>query len=287
MRNIIIVVLVFIACSCTKEQSNKANDALENADAKEVLLIGTFHYNNPGADVVKTQSFDILKEESQLELEVISATIEEYNPTKIFVEWPYDEQEELDSLYQLHIQDQYFSDERLSGFNLENEVFQLAFRVAKATNLKKLYAIDYLETSFPFEDVMNDIQVNNQTEIKSEIEEGIAKITQDFDSKIESGASLTELTYYLNTPEMREFSNYFHNELMLLTGGPKDFNGAFLTSEWYKRNLYMWSLIQKHTLDSDERIMVLAGSSHAAMFELFINENDNWKIKELEQIMTE
>jgi hypothetical protein len=30
-------------------------------EVTEVLLIGTFHYNNPGTDVAKTKSFDILK----------------------------------------------------------------------------------------------------------------------------------------------------------------------------------------------------------------------------------
>jgi len=47
----------------------------------------------------------------------------------------------------------------------------------------------------------------------------------------------------------------------------------------------MWSLIKKNTLESDERIMVLVGASHAAMFELFIKENKQWKVKELQEIM--
>ena len=72
---------------------------------------------------------------------------------------------------------------------------------------------------------------------------------------------------------------------MLLAGDKDDFSGSFLTSKWFKRNLYMWSLIQKMTDKSDDRIMVLVGSSHAAMFELFINENENWSIRELQEIM--
>ena len=43
-------------------------NAQEKSHVKEALLIGTFHYNNPGADVAKTKSFDILSEDSQLEL---------------------------------------------------------------------------------------------------------------------------------------------------------------------------------------------------------------------------
>ncbi|MCK8479775.1 DUF5694 domain-containing protein [Psychroserpens algicola] len=285
MKNLIIILLVFTAFSCKNKPNKESSNPVENSKGKEVLLVGTFHYNNPSADVVKTKSFDILNEKSQIELQNISSSIKKFNPTKIFVEWPYDEQKELDSLFQLYTSGLYFQNDNLSDFYLKNEIFQLAFRIAKENNLETVYGIDYKETSFPFEDVMNDIEKNNQSELKEIIENGIAKITKDFDSKIESGTSLTELTFYLNTPEMRSFLNNFHNNVMLLAGDSKDFNGPLLASEWFKRNLYMWSFVQKNINELDERIMILAGSSHVAMFDLFIRENDEWKIKELQQII--
>ncbi len=284
MKNYVILSIVFLILSCVNAQEKSKTNLNENSNIKEALLVGTFHYNNPGADVAKTKTFDILNEDSQLELKKISKKITSYNPTKIFVEWPYDEQKKLDSLYHIYTKGNYFDNDSLSDFYLKNEIFQLAFRIAKENNLKKLYAIDY-STSFPFEDVMKEIAKNNQSELKSMIEDGISKFTVDFDNKIESGVSLIELTYYVNSQEMRKLSNYFHNNLMLLAGSTEDFSGPLLTSEWYKRNLYMWSLIQKNVTESDERIMILAGSSHIAMFELFIKQNDKWKVKELQQVM--
>lgn len=285
MKNSIFVFLLsFLLLACNRDSKDGQTKSITLSVQKEVLLVGTFHYNNPGADVVKTKSFNILNEDSQLELEKISAKIKNYNPTKIFVEWPYNEQNELDSLYQLYNQGQYFKNDSLSDFYLKNEIFQLAFRVAKENNLKTLYGIDY-STSFPFEDVMNDIKKSNQSELKGKIENGISTLTTEFDNKIESGISLSELTYYLNTSEFRDFHNNLHNNLMLLAGEPDDFSGPFLTSEWFKRNLYMWSFVQKITEQSDERVMVLAGAGHIAMFEKFINQNNEWKVKELKEVM--
>lgn len=258
--------------------------AQEKMASKDVLLIGTFHYNNPGADVAKTKSFNILSESAQNDLENMTASIKDYNPTKVFVEWPYDEQKELDSLYLKYQEDTYFDNDSLSRFYLENEIFQLAFRAAKANGLQKVHAMDY-KTSFPFDDVIAAIEKNNQLELKSKIFDGISKFTTHFDDKIASGISLPELTIYLNTPEMRAFSNDFHNNLMTAAGAPGDFSGPLLTAEWFKRNLYMWSLIKKNTLTTDERIMVLAGASHIAMFELFIKEDPHWTITELEGIL--
>lgn len=278
----LISILIF---SCNERPTKPGkNEKENNIKPREVLLIGTFHYNNPGADVVKTKSFNILAEESQNELAYISSRISEYNPTKIFVEWPFDEQNELDSLYNMFKEDKYFTNDSLPDFYLKNEIFQLAFRIAKASQSEKVYGIDYY-TSFPFEEVMQDIENANQTELMSKIQDGIARFTIDFDNKIEAGTSLTELTYYLNSPEIREFSNHFHNNLMLLAGDKDDFSGPLLTSEWFKRNIYMWALIQKNIEDTDERVMVLVGASHAAMIELLINENHDWKVKELKEII--
>lgn len=284
-KNIFSLLVILLIFNCTEKQEKQQTETDEVSNSKEILLIGTFHYNNPGADLAKTKSFDILSEASQLELKKISSSINNYNPTKVFVEWPYNKQEELDSLYQLYLNGNYFKNENLSDFNLKNEIFQLGFKVAKENNLKKVYGIDYTGTNFPFSEVMADVVKNNQIELQAKIEKAISRFTEEFDSKIEAGESLIDLTIFLNKPEMRAFSNYFHNELMLLAGGTHDFYGPLLTSEWYKRNLYMWSLIQKQTEESDERIMVLAGASHTAMFDLFIKENKLWKVKELQDIL--
>ncbi|PQJ80548.1 DUF5694 domain-containing protein [Polaribacter porphyrae] len=282
MKNsIFIFVLSFLVLACNQEQ--KKTKKIETSKAREVLLIGTFHYNNPGKDVTKTKSFDILKEKYQLELQQISSNIKKYNPTKIFVEWPYDEQNELDSLFKQYTNGEYFNNDSLSDFYMKNEIFQLAFKVAKDNSLQKVYGIDY-STEFPFEEVMSDIENSKQSKLQAQIQE-IFNWAKKIDNKIEAGISLTELTYYINSKEFRSYSNNWHNNLMLLAGKPNDFSGPYLTSEWYKRNLYMWSLIQKNSIDSDEKIMVLLGGSHAAMIELFIKGNSGWKVKELEQIM--
>jgi len=288
MKQIIfLTIITLLSISCNKPKNISENKTIKNSTVKEVLLVGTFHYNNPGADVAKTKSFDILSEKSQNELKQISSKVKEYNPTQIFVEWPYNEQKELDSLYQLYKKDNYFTNDSLSNFYLKNEIFQLAFRIAKENNLETVYGIDY-KTTFPYGEALNDIEKNKQFELKEKIENSFSKFTIDFDNKIDSGASLKELTYFVNSKkELRNISNNFHNNLFPIAGSLDDFNGVFLTSEWYKRNLYMWSLIQKRTKETDNKIMVLVGASHAAILEEFIGGNKNWAVKEFKDIMEE
>ena len=76
---------------------------------KEILLIGTFHFDNPGLDAAQVKSFDVLSEKSQKELETITSKIKNYNPDKIFVEWAYNNQPRLDSLYNLYVSGEFNS----------------------------------------------------------------------------------------------------------------------------------------------------------------------------------
>ncbi len=281
----VLVALLFFNCkdeAAEKDSSRNEKASIENQ--KEVLLIGTFHYNNPGADVAKTKSFDILNDKTQEELDFIAGKISAFKPSKIFVEWSHDEQPELDSLYNLYKHDNYFTNDSLSEFYLKNEIFQLAFKTGKRIGLPQVNGIDY-RTEFPFDSLMIVLEKNHQIEIQSKIGELIETFTDDFDEKIEKGESLLDLTYYLNTRELREMSNEFHNQIPLIAGPKDNFIGPFLTAEWYKRNLYMWSLVQKGTENRDERIMVLVGASHAAVIKNFIDENNAWRVVELKSVI--
>ncbi|MFD2099323.1 DUF5694 domain-containing protein [Flagellimonas iocasae] len=273
----------FVLLSCSPKTNQP--ESQESQNTKQVLLIGTFHYNNPGADVAQTKSFDILSESAQAELEEISEKIKEYKPDQVLVEWPYNEQQELDSLYQLYLADNYFTNDNLSSYYQKSETFQLAFRVAKKAGLPSVKAVDYRNTDFPFDSLMTVTAQQNQTTLQKKFTEGIERFTQEFDEKIESGASLLDMTYYLNTEELRQFSNEFHTQVPLLVGDRDNFVGAYLASEWYRRNLYMWALAQKATQPNDKRIMLLLGSSHVAMIKNFIDKNPDWDTVELEKIM--
>lgn len=285
LKTLYAVLAVLALISCTSPTAQPETEQPEST--KQALLIGTFHYHNPGADVAQTKSFDVLSSSAQRELEEISEKIKNYNPDQVLVEWPYDKQQQLDSLYQLYLEDNYFTNDSLSDFYLKNEIFQLAFRVAKKTGLKSVQAVDYRDTDFPFDSLMTVAASQKQTALQKQFTDGIERFTQEFDEKIESGASLLDMTYYLNSEELRNFSNELQTQTPLLVGDRDNFVGAYLASEWYRRNLYMWSLAQKATQPDDQRIMLLLGSSHIALIKDFIDKNPEWSSVELQEVMAQ
>jgi hypothetical protein len=251
----------------------------------EVLLFGTFHFNNPGFDVAKIKSFDIESEKSQKELEEITDKIKAYNPSKIFVEWEYNEQEKLDSLYNLYVAGIYFDNPKLSKFYKQNEIFQLAFRAAKKLGHKKVYAMDYTNTDFPFDSLMQIAKENNQTELQEEIMQVIQKFSTDFDAQINTQASLKEILYYTNSPALRQKDLALYTQTMNKVGSKDNFVGAYLASEWYRRNLYMLSVMQRQIAKEDKKIMILLGSGHTALISQIISTHSNLKGIELQEVL--
>ncbi len=52
-----------------------------------VLLLGTYHFNNPGSDAIKNAERNILTPENQKDLDQITQSIiSKFNPDQVFVE---------------------------------------------------------------------------------------------------------------------------------------------------------------------------------------------------------
>ena len=263
--------------------------AQEPTQQKEILLIGTFHFHNPGLDIAKSDKFDVLSNESQGELETIANHIKSFSPDKIFTEWDYANAAKLDSLYSLYVADKYFdyvgSKYPNNSFYKENEIFQLAFRAAKLSSHKKVYAID-IKTEFPFDSLLLSLEKANQLALKDKIFNRIKEFEQQ-DNENKKKYNLTKLILAYNEQSLRDLDLGSYITLFNAAGENTDFTGPNLVASWYKRNLLMYSFVQKLTEEKDKKIVVLLGASHVSMFKQFIDLDENFKVVELKDILKE
>ncbi len=274
-----ITVLVFFCQIAIAQKSKKIT---------EILVIGTYHFNNPGMDVAKYKVLDIMGEKPQKQLEEISNAIAKLKPTKIFTEWELKNQSALDTLYSKYINDDYtdYVTKKYPKrkFYLQSEIVQLAFRAAKKSNHQKVYAIDYRETSFDYDSVMKFIDTNRLPNFKKEIETEM-KFVKTESNKIFASNDLLKCLYYFNSETYRKTDIPWYVGKINDSDKLETYIGAFLASEWYRRNLYMLANIQKQTFETDNRIIVLAGASHLIMFLDLLKHDSNFKIVELKEIM--
>lgn len=275
MKNRILIALLFISTLTFGQEKNK------------ILTLGTFHFH-----LVKSQfgvDFDINSKDKQKEINEIIKQIENYKPTKIFVEWEYSKQNQLDELFNLYLKDKTFElIKQKYGKNetmyFESEVQQLGFKLADKLGHKKLYAFDYLLNE-PNDTVMVAIQKANQTDLMNDIQKEFGEYGQTIITKFQEEKSIKNLLLFFNDKELEDKLNSGYISLFNKAGSKDDFSGAYFVSERFKRNLYMYSLIQKQIDKTDERILVIVGGQHSAGFRDFIRDDKNLEKVELETIL--
>lgn len=275
MKNRILIILLFISTLTFGQEKNK------------ILTLGTFHFH-----LVKSQfgvDFDINNKHKQNELTEIIKQIENYKPTKIFVEWEYNKQNQLDELFNLYLKDKTFElIKQKYGKNetmyFESEVQQLGFKLADKLGHKKLYSFDYLLNE-PNDTVMVAIQKANQTDLMNEIQKEFGEYGQTIITKFQEEKSIKNLLLFFNNKELEDKLNSGYISLFNKAGSKDDFSGAYFVSERFKRNLYMYSLIQKQIDKTNERILIIVGGQHSAGFRDFIRDDKNLEKVELETIL--
>lgn len=264
--NKIILLLVLITLNALTAQTKK----------KQILLLGTFHFENPGLDVAKLNTFNVMTDKSQKDLENITDKIKKFGPDKIFVEWNYQKQAKLDKFYAKNT-------DSLLHKNAD-EIVQVALRSAKKLGHSKLYGIDYNNADFPYDSLVKGMKEANQLDLIKRNEEVMKNYEIDQNKKI-AKYSLTELLLDINTKKSNEENISWYLDTAIKGGKTDNFVGAFLVSEWYRRNLYMFALIQKLTESKDDKIMVLLGAGHTAMLRDFVAHDPNFEIVELATIL--
>lgn len=256
----------------------------------DLLLIGTFHFDNPGLDVSKINTLDVLAPKVQAELETITSRIAAFQPDKLFVEWEADDQKGLDDLYAAYLGPDYAGyvktrfPKQANGFYARNEIIQLAFRTARKAGLTRVHALDYRKTQFPYDSVLQAMQSAHQAALLQEVQAYVKSYEENMNRKLAS-YSLTQLLLDENTKANLDFNKGFYLDKINRAGSVTNFNGPFLVSEWYRRNLYMYSVIQKTVAPTDDKVVVLVGSGHAAMMREFLSSDSNFRLKELKEVL--
>ncbi|MDF7814403.1 DUF5694 domain-containing protein [Hymenobacter sp. YC55] len=281
MKRVYLLLLLLCTVTASVAQTKQA----------ELLLIGTFHFHNPGADLAKMKTFDVMAPKVQTELETITNKINQFAPDKIFVEWSSDDQAGLDELYMQYLGENYeeyiktkYPNPKSRDFYLKNEIVQLAFRAGKKAKLTKIYALDYNKTSFPYDSVMKAMKEAQQETLIKGIESDLKAVETSFNKKVET-STLTQILLDFNTKEDLKANKAFYIDRLNRAGTTSNFAGPYLVSEWYRRNLYMYSLVQKSVQASDDKVMVLVGAGHAAMMKEFIELDHRFRIQELKTVL--
>ena len=241
--------------------------------ATKVMLLGVYHFGEQGSHLIETKTKDILSDEKQKELTEVIELISVFKPTKVAVEVSFDRMETL----QKHYND-YLRNDALEANDLltnRNEVYQLAFPIAKKFKHEHVYAIDY-----PLDLPTEALQVaqTNHPLVFSEFMD-FAQSMQGEINELLMNETILSCLRYLNKKERvdAEHSNLYLKIAQVGSGATYD--GVSTLSAWYKRNLHIFSNIQNHS-EADDRILVLIGAGHIKILSELINAYNEMELED-------
>jgi len=262
----------------------------------QVMLLGVYHFDNPGRDKNNLEIDDYFTAERQKEINETVDLLSEFNPDKIFIELRPSSQNKIDSQYQA------FREDKLNLTDLEkgrNEVYQIGFKISKKLNLEKLYCID-----------ANGLWLGNYVDFIADT----LSLSYYKDEAAKSKKSFEEVNEYIKTHSIREnlvlmnsrdrLANnhryyidlavrvkdttgihYTYQDTTQMIDGKEyllrsfDFEniGVELVAEWYKRNLLIYRNILENSSNGD-KILIIIGQGHVPILQHLLESNPEYKI---------
>lgn len=220
------------------------------ADAAEparVVLVGTYHFSNPGRDQANVESVDVSVPARQAELQAVTDALAKFEPNVVGVEWP---AETARKEYAQYLEN------RLPPST--NEVVQLGFRLARQRRLAEVHGLD-VPGDFPFEPVQAWAQANGRADALGALMVQAQAITGRI-TALQATHSIGGVLREMNTPQAIDESAGFYAEFLRYGDGDAQ-PGVALNAAWAQRNLGICARLLQ-ALEPGDRAVVFYGQGH-------------------------
>ena len=289
MRTQFILFAFMVSTAFVWAQEKEIKEHFKEIASSDLMILGTFHFANPGLDTYKPQyDINIFSEKSQKELREVLDVVKKFAPTKIAVEWRASSQQRLDSLYGEYLK---------GNFELKsNEIYQIGFRLAKELGHQKIYAVDapvkrnllgmsdeeynnkknYFLQKAPQEMLMREQTINNT--FMSLYAKG---------DKLKTEVSLLDYFRVLNDPYAVQNSHghYLIGDFKMGEGEKGDYFGADAAMWWYNRNLRIFQNILRVNEPGKDKVFVLMGAGHLPILNFLAKSSVDFNYLSLQEVI--
>lgn len=269
----LLAVLTLGACTAAPAPAPAPRETVADPRTVQVLILGTYHFGNPGLDVANVAADDVLSPRRQAELEALEASLASFRPTAIAVE----STRRGDDLRSVGYQT--FQPEDLA--TSRNETVQIGYRLANRLSLDRVYAIDESEGEiafFPFDRVQALAEQTGRSDLVESVITNIQKDIAEFEAA-QASETISQLLARYNDPEaIRRQHDDFYYRLFAVSDGD-DHAGAALNYGWYARNALIFSNLVR-VAEPGDRIVVVYGAGHAYWLRHLVEETPGFTLVE-------
>jgi hypothetical protein len=245
----------------------------EKPEPVRVLILGTYHFGNPGQDLHNVKVDDVRTTAKQAELAAVATRLARFNPNKIAVEAISDRPD--------------LTTKKFDGFTPEtltkdpDERAQIAFRLANQRGQKSVYGIDEQSDKvdyFPYDKVQAYAKAHGQTAMLDALNAQVGKIVSKMEAD-QKTKSVREMLLEQNQPERIDADHYNFYYALLPLGNSQTQPGADLNGGWYLRNAKIFAKLTQIAKPGD-RVVVTVGAGHCFWLRHFVRNTPGFVLVE-------
>ncbi len=244
----------------------------------QLMILGTYHMDNPRLDAKNLEADDVLLPKRQREIAELIEKLVRFNPTKIAVEAPYSDKSIWNDRYK-----QFLAGERKLS---RNEIEQIGFQLAKRLNHETIYPIDY--PMFMSGLRYDEVEFPKPKPAPSPTA-GIGEAKKPEPPPLSEGdlllrrSTVTEFILFMNDPE-RARKDHGDNYLqqLLPNDNPAIYESADRITNWYKRELRIFANLNRITQFPGDRVLLIIGAGHLAIQRNFALDSPQFCLVEAE-----
>lgn len=254
------------------------SSAEKPAAGAQVLVLGVYHMANRGHDIYNLRADDVLSPKRQAEIAQLIEALKRFHPTKIAVEADLLSPTNPTTL----VVPNRYADYLAGKHELSrDEVEQIGFRLAKELGHKTLYPVN-ADYDFPYQRLVDYAKANGRTK---ELDEIMGRFGAQVKEQGEFLASHTvlETLLYMNTDEKTAEDVGLYYRLAHL-GEVGDWAGADLLSDWFRRNIRIYTNVTRLVDSPNERVLVIFGAGHLAWLRQDFSSDPTIRLRKLSEI---
>ena len=246
--------------------------AVKRPAPTQVMVLGTYHFGNPGQDVHNARVDSVLTPRRQAELAALARALAEFKPTHVMVE----QESPLPGLVVASYQT--FNDEALAS--RANEVVQIGFRVARLAGLATVQGIDEQPADgepdyYPYDRVETTARELGQLPLLTAANAPVVAFVKTFEAR-QPVDSVAQLLQAFNDEASNRF-NHAPMYGMLAIGDTQRQAGADLNAMWYLRNAKIFAKLMGLVRPGD-RVLVVFGAGHGYWLRHFARETPGFQL---------
>jgi hypothetical protein len=257
--------LAAVAVFCILPATSQTIDPC-GAGKTPILILGSYHMDNPGLDSVNLQADDVLAPGRQREIAELNTKLARFAPTKIAIEGP-----RISTAWNDRYK-RFLAGDYKPG---RNEIEQIGFQLGKQAGVKQMTPIDFpmwmngltpaeMHTPKPKEQPKATATPSAAPSPAAEPDPRTQELMREVKKRDDllKSSTVTEYLAYVNSPEQYNLNHRWDVIFNLRPGEDSNlYARTDLALNWYKRNLRIFTNLLDAAAPGD-RVLVLFGYGH-------------------------